>query len=341
MIWAMQYFSLFPGGLSWAAAEIAPDEVDREWRQLWLSKLCLDPASNDELRPVVPRLRHLVDNYTRQKSEGVAVTEIGREIYSALDYCNLARCLVVISGAARRGKTFAAQRWVELNPGRARYCEVPASADDTSFMMALARSLGITIESNAKRKNLQPRIEAALVDGDITLILDQAAQLWPSHNYRKHSRPARICFVMEMVNRGASIALLITPNFFSFQQDYMEKSRWIDSEWWGRVSKFIQLPETLPIGELEKVARAWLPHGDRRSIEALADAANLSKKYLAAIEHTVKQANHFAQKEGRDKAAWPDIYRAIKCGVLPSDEDLALAIHRAGVRRKASAALTR
>ena len=39
---------------------------------------------------------------------------------------------------------------------------------------------------------------------------------------------------------------------------------------------------------------------DKRCIEALADYANLSQKYLAAIEHTVKQALYLAKRDGRE-----------------------------------------
>ena len=83
--------------------------------------------------------------------------------------------------------------------------------------------------------------------------------------------------------------------------------------------------------------RAWLLHGDKRSIEALADYANLSQKYLAAIEHTVKQAIYLAKQDGRDKPEWLDIQSAIKTGVMPSDAALAAAIESAAGRRKTPA----
>jgi hypothetical protein len=269
------------------------------------------------------------------------VTEIGRAVYQALDYCSKSRCLVMISGKPRIGKTWAAQRWIEQHPGRARYCEIPTSPDDLSFFTALARALGITIESNAKRKNLQPRIEATLQGGNVMAVLDEAANAWPATNYRQQSRPARISWIMGMINAGASIALLVTPNFFSNQQDYLEKSRWHEAQFYGRIERYIVLPDKLPISDLEAVARAWLPHGNRRMIEAISDSANLSQKYLAAIEHTAKQAIYLANQAGRDKPEWIDVERAIKTGVMPSDTALAAAIDRAAGRRKAPAVVPR
>jgi hypothetical protein len=340
-VWFVQFLSLHAGGLRWASSEIAPEFFKGEDREKWLARLCLDPAANDDLKAALPKLRELMADYGRQKSEGIAVTEIGRTVYEALDYCSQAHCLVLVSGKPRLGKTFAAQRWVEQHPGRARYCQVPSSADDLAFFTAIGRSLGLTIESDAKTKYLRPRIEAALQGGAVSLVLDEGSNLLPSHNYRL-ARPSRICWLMTaLINQGVSVCVLVTPQFFNAQADYVNKSGWASAQWLGRINRFVSLPDTLPISDLEKVARAWLPHGDKRSIETLADYANLSQKYLAAIEHTVTQAIYFARQDGRDKAGWTDIQRAIKSGVMPSDAALAAAIERAAVRRKASATVPR
>jgi hypothetical protein len=219
--------------------------------------------------------------------------------------------------------------------------EIPSAGDDISFYLALARSLGLTIESAAKRKYLQPRIEAALAGGDLVLVLDEAANLYPSRDHRIHSRPPRISWVLEMVNRGVPIACLVTPNFFTSQKTFNERTGYDDRQFWGRVGRFVELPNTMPIADLEKVARAWLPHGDRRTIEVLADAANLSGTYLAAIEHAVKLATHYAKQAGRDLAEWPDIHRAISDGVMPGDTTLAAALRGKAARRNIPASLPR
>jgi hypothetical protein len=336
-VWAIQFLSMHSGGLRWAAAEIAPDFLNGEAREKWLASLCLDPATNLELEIALPKIQRLMADYTKQQTDGVADTQIVSAVNEALDYCSQSKCLVMISGRPRLGKTFAARHWVNRNPGRARYCEIPASPDDLSFFTALARALGITIESNAKRKNLQPRIEAALQGGDLLVVADETMNCWPAYNYRQQSRPARISWILGMVNCGASVAMLVTPNFFASQQDYLEKSRWHDTQFYGRVEKYVSLPDTLPISDLEAVARAWLPHGDKRSIEALADYANLSQKYLAAIEHTVKQTLYLAKQDGRDKPEWRDIQSAFKTGLMPADAALATAMQSAAAHRKAPA----
>jgi hypothetical protein len=335
-IWFLQYLSMHAGGLRWAASEIAPDFIQGDDREKWLATLCLDPQSN--LQSALPKITQLMGGYAKQKSNGVAVTEAGRMVCDSLEYCGDSRCLVLISGRPRLGKTFAAQSWVAQHPGRARYCQTPSSADDLAFFTAISRALGITVESTAKTKNLRPRIEAALQGGDLTLVLDEAANLYPSHNYRL-ARPSRISWLMTgLINQGASVALIVTPQFFECQKDYVNKSGWAAAQFMGRIEKFVPLPDTLPIGDLEKVARAWLPTGEKRSIEALADYANLSQKYLAAIEHTTKQAIYLAKLDGRDRADWPDIQRAIKTGAMPSDQALAAALKCAAAGPQKAAA---
>jgi hypothetical protein len=334
-VWFIQFLSMHSGGLRWASAEIAPDFLRGEDREKWLASLCLDPATNLELQIALPKIKQLMADYTRPKREGVAVTEAGRMICEALDYCNKSKGLVLISGRSRLGKSHAAQCWVEQHPGRARYCETPASADNLAFFTAIARALGITIESNAKTKNLRPRIEAALQGGDLTFVIDESANLYPSHNYRL-ARPPRICWLIELINRGASVALLVTPNFFETQADYIDKSGWAAASFMGRIEKYVSLPE-LPIADFEKVARAWLPHGDKRSIEALADCASLSDDCLAKIKYTVKDAIEKATLAGRGKPDWSDIQRAIQEGVRPWETALAATIGQVAARRKAPA----
>jgi hypothetical protein len=332
-VWFLQYLSMHAGGLLWAASEIAPDGLHGADGEKWVARLALDPAANSDLENSLPALKRLMADYTRQKSEG-AVTEIGRLVCDTLDFCSESKGLVLISGQARRGKTWAARRWVEQHPGQARFCETPSSQDDLSFFIALANALGITTESNAKRKNLAPRIEAALEGGDLVLVLDEAANLWPACNRHPTTRPARIAWIMEIINRGAVVALLATGNFFAAESDYLEKSRWQSAQLYGRISRYTPLPESLSISDLEAVARAWLPHGTQRAIEALADVAALSQRYLAAIEHAVKQVTYFSRQDGRERPEWEHIARAIKSGVLPGETALTAALAGAAGHRK-------
>ena len=335
VVWFLQYLSMRKGGLRWAASEVAPDFIEEGCREKWLAQLCLDPGAEKDLARVFPRLRQLLADFARTHGEGGAVTEIGRMVNAGLEYCSQARAVVMISGRPRIGKTFAARKWVEGHPGRARYCQVPSSADDLAFFSAIAAALGITIESNAQTKNLRPRIEAALAGGDLMLVLDEAANLFPSHNYRL-ARPPRISWLMTaLINQGASVALLVTPQFFEVQADYVHKSGWAAAQFQGRIARFIALPDRASGEDLLAVARAWLPDGDKRSLQALADVAQISQKHLAAIQDMVELANFYAKENGRENAAWEDIRRAIRTNVLPSDTALLDAVKNAAAIQSA------
>lgn len=340
-VWFLQHLSMKPGGLKWAAAELATRFYTNEDRAGWLSELCLNPKTNLELSEATPRICVLLADYARQTGGVIAETEIFKTIQTALDFTSEAKALTVISGRPRIGKTHAARHWAATRPGKSRLVEVPSANDDLSFFVALARVLGVTVETTAKRKHLAPRIEAALRDGDLTLILDESANLVPDHHQRPPSRPPRVSWLLELVNRGVPVALLVSPNFFGGWKDYVSSSGWKDSQFWGRVGRFVELPDTLMIPDLEAVARAWMPYANQRIIEVLADAANLSQKSTALIEHAVKLATHYAKRDGRELAGWPDVHRAIKDGLMPGDTALASALNGADARRNMPASLPR
>jgi hypothetical protein len=317
LIWSLQFLSHQAGQLERITKASGITEAE-------IAALCLDPAVDPE--PFHAPLSRCIDAYIQERADGVVTTEIGDMIWEGFEYCLHSRSMVLISGPARIGKTFTAERFCEQFPGMARYCQVPSPADDLAFFCAIARSLGITIESNAKTKNVRPRIEAALQGGDLMLVLDCAEFCWPSHSYRL-ARPARICWLMTaLANHQVPVCLIATQDFFNAQRAYEKKSGWQSAQWTGRIGRFVQLPDKLGLPDLERVARSWMPYGETKIIQCLADYANLSTKHLAAIEHIVNHARFFARKRGVAFPTWEDVQKAICEGAIPSDTGLAAAL---------------
>jgi len=60
--------------------------------------------------------------------------KLSRIVAEEFDYTWRGRCLTLLEGEARRGKSFAAKNCCLKNPGRARFVEVPPGNDDTSFL---------------------------------------------------------------------------------------------------------------------------------------------------------------------------------------------------------------
>ncbi len=297
-----------------------------------LEELCLNPAVKlESIAPwyfpdLVRCLREFEAACIKKAQDGVVVTEIGRQVYDALDYALDGKCLVLVEGPARMGKTFAARQWVNEHPGRARYVQVPSTNDDISFLRAIASSVGIATGLSIKACELRQRVEDALQAGDLLLVADESHYLWPVGDCR-HTLPSRINWLMTaLVNLGVPVALVATPQFMLSQKEVEKRTHWTSEQLIGRISHYQKLPSSLGDEDLAKVAKALLPEADAKTTELLVAYAQASAKYLAGIECVVRRARYLARKEQRDQVTHSDIKRAIKDGVMPSDTALARAL---------------
>lgn len=285
---------------------------------------------------LVTTLRELKERQAETSRTHTVVTALGQQVWDTLDYCLESRRMVLIDGVARTGKTFAAESWCKLRPGRARYVQVPSSADEIGFYRAIARSVGVSINLNSKAQQLRDRIEDVLHTGALMLCLDEAHWLWPQSTYRD-ALPSRVTWIMTaLVNQRVPVALVTTPQFLRSQKALVKRSCWTDEQFTGRIGHYEKLPSVLSDDDLAAVARAFLPEGDARSIVYLVQYAQASAKYLAGIESVVSRARFIVKREGRSTVVTKDIRRAIKESVMPSDARFAKAMEapaRSGKRR--------
>ncbi len=297
-----------------------------------LEEFCLNPAVKvQDASPwyfptLIDSLREYQAAFAENGRAGTVVTEIGSQIYDTLDYAWETKCLVLIDGLARIGKSFAAKAWCDQRPGRARYVQVPSTNDDVGFFRAISKAIGVSCGTSWKAVQLRQRIEDTLQTGDLLLVMDEAHYLWPVSDYR-HALPGRINWVMTaLVNHGVPVALVTTPQFIATQKAVEKRTHWTSEQFTGRIGHYLQLPKSLGEEDLTKVALALLPKGDPKSIEILVRYAQSSAKYLAGIETAVRRARHLAKKAGRDNVERADIKRAIQEAVIPSDNALANAL---------------
>jgi len=111
-------------------ASIARDELANHLREI-----CLNPQARPSSGPwyfpdLFDTILEFAIDYADQVATSTVTTSLGFKVSEALDYALSARCLVVIDGLERMGKTVSAKTWCEMNPGRARYVQVPSSNDD-------------------------------------------------------------------------------------------------------------------------------------------------------------------------------------------------------------------
>ncbi len=306
-----------------------------------LSKICVkDAIGLAEFSPayfpdLIPTLREYQSRQASALRSAHVVTALGQQLWETLDYCQQSRCMVLIDGLARTGKTFSARAWCDLHPGTARYVQCPSSNDDTGFFKAIARALGVSISRNSKAIQLRDRCEEVLQQGHLTLVLDEAHYCWPQSSYRA-ALPNRINWIMTaLVNNGVPVALVTTPQFMRVQKGVEQKSSWTSEQFTGRIGHYQKLPDSLSADDLAAVAKNLLPEGCEKSIEWLVNYAQGSAKYLAAIESVVRRARYLAGKENRSKVAYADIRAATKESVIPSDNALHAALIAPSNKRRA------
>ena len=303
--------------------------------------LCLNPSVEFNERTLwycprwVETLAELHDLHAAKEMAGGAVTQIGAEACETLEYALSERCLVVIDGLARTGKTFAVKAWCEAHPGVARYMQVPSSNDEISFYRALCDALGLGSSRAYKGNDLRAKVESVLQTGDLLLVLDEGHYLWPQRNVRQASIPQRINWLLtQLVNMGVPVAIVTTPQFTKSQEAIVRNGGWSSEQLIGRIMHYQRLPETLGEEDLTAVARYWMPGGDEKAIRLLITYAQSSEKYLQGIESLVRRARFLASKAGHEQPTFQDVAAALKEGVVPSDNALAAALSTARTRRK-------
>jgi hypothetical protein len=310
----------------------------------FLAEMCLNPACRLEgpwyFPGLVPSLVEFQSNCRKSLNAASVSTEIGNTISETLEYALETKCLVLIEGEARTGKTFAAKAWCQQRPGRCRYVQIPSTNDDLGFFQAIAKSLGMCFGHGYKAFEIRQRVEEVLQTGDLLLVMDEAHYLWPTSDCRRYTLPGRINWLMTaLANHGVPVALVTTPQFIRTQKEIETRSHWTSEQFIGRIGHYAPLPKRLSEADLVRVAKALLPEGDAKSIGVLADYATGSAKYLGGIECVVRRARFLAGKSGRDRVERSDIRRAISESVIPSDTALANALAAPG--RRGSRAATK
>jgi hypothetical protein len=304
-------------------------EAAKENLERYLVDLCINPEKQLSDAPwyfagLFDTLREYQSARIEASRAANVVTEIGRKTYDALKYSLASGSMVLIQGDARTGKSFAAKAWCDLNPGKARYCQVPSTSDDFGFYRAIARSIGVT--SSEKAQQIRLKIEDSLQRSRLMLVLDEAHYLWLSGS-RKEILPKRVNWLLTaLVNYGVPVAMIATPQFLRTQKEVEKNSGWTSEQLIGRIYHFVPLPGSLSASDLQAVARSLVPEANEKTIELLVCYAQGSKKYLAGIDAVVKRARFVAQEQGRAQLKFADVAGAIKESVMPSDSALSEAL---------------
>lgn len=348
LIWFLQAMSHTEGGLGKVAAELMEaggKAVDEEYcfqnsLERDLERICLDPEC-EKLSKGIPffadfkkHLRKYMAEYSESQMKGLVITDVGRCVVETLEYALQGKCLAIVDGLARMGKTFITKAWCAARPGKVRYVQVPPSNDDASFLRVISQSLGQSSRLTMKAWERSERVQDSIRFGDLMLVFDEAHYLWPNMARLRNTLPKRINWIMSnLVNNNVAVALITTPQFTANLKTVEKCTHWASEQFIGRISHHELLPDTLSTKDLTSVAEYLLPEGDSKSIEGLVVYAQSSAKYLQAIEAAVKRARFLAQREGRSLLTTRDIREAVK-GCARSDTSIAESL---GILKRAPA----
>ncbi len=131
---------------------------------------------------------------------------------------------------------------------------------------------------------------------------------------------------MSLANAGVPISMVSTPQFLTSQK-VVEKNGWNSDQLTGRIMRY----ESLTAADLSEddfigIAKAFFPEADSITHQTLADYAQESCRWLAAIEAIAKNARFIAMRSGRSAPTTADVRTAMKDSVIPSDAKLQRAL---------------
>jgi hypothetical protein len=195
-------------------------------------------------------------------------------------------------------------------PGQVRYVSLGGYPDETSFLRAIASSLGTAATAQKKAIELRLRVEDVLRSRDICLVVDESEYTLPQ-TPRAVTSPLRLQWLMSLANAGVPVALIAGENFSRLATALESRlSGFSFSQFWGRVGWRRRLPDSLCEEDLFLIARKAAPEADHPSHMLMVGHTLGAKGRVAELESTVKRARFIAQRAGRP-LSFDDVEEAI------------------------------
>jgi hypothetical protein len=281
-----------------------PVAVDRCGRDGRFHSICSTWFMDDPIAAVI----EVMDRRVEVVAKRLAMTEVSKRVFDALDYAMEERAMVRVEGDSRFGKTESVRAWCDMRPGRARLVSVPSSNSLADLHRRIAEALGMEVSYGSGAQRLKERIEFVMQHGGLFLALDEAAFLVPQ-NYSAATAPARLNWVRtEIIDRGLPLAVIVTPQSFMPAVDrFVKKTGYAMEQFFGRNHRTVRLPNELDQGDMVAVARIHFPEMDEDHLELVADLASISENYLQAVEAISKLARYIARREKHRRVTVADI----------------------------------
>jgi hypothetical protein len=298
------------------------NETDRAFtmeRRPELDSYDFKTASVPFFKDAIGALLEFQKRYADTVRQGIALTGIGKTIFERLDYCSRTGQIVVIEGKEGLGKSKAVETWCEMHLGKARLVRLTSITNRATFFRAIAEALGVGASLSRTPNELQTRVERALHDSRIMLIIDEAHGMLPQSN-RINTRPELVDWTYSaLYNRGVPCALVSTPQFRFLMERVEKQTGWNSAQFKRRIKRFDLLPERHTVDDLKGIVRKLLPGARPNIVTLIVGYAGALEHQMDAVIDLIRDARLIAEAVGRDAIGFQDVERAYHEFIEPTE----------------------
>ncbi|MCU0785332.1 MAG: ATP-binding protein [Verrucomicrobia bacterium] len=299
-----------------------------------LGQFCLDPAIPvaDGWPVGLPRLcsilRELKAEHQQRAESTFVHTALSRMVWAELQDAYEMGGTVLLHNSAGNGKSFAAKAFCDACPGRARYALLPATNDDVGFFRVIAGALKTGANLSLKAVYMRERILPMLRTRDLVLVLDAAQYLFPVSDYR-YALPNRLNWVLTALSeQGVPVVLIGNTKLFDTLGFVEARTGWNRNQFVNQI-RIAELPSSLEVRDVQNVAAALLPDGDRPAQWKLADYMITAPAYLHSGQPAAQRARRIAATQNRARVTLRDMETALDTSMRPALKSQAAALKRA------------
>jgi hypothetical protein len=268
---------------------------------------------------VADALLEFIDRRREALRSRIAETEITQLVSRWMTTSRNTKRAVMISGNSRFGKTEAVKLFAEMNPGRCRLVNTPATNALGDLLREVAKSLGIEIGPQNAGHDLRERIDYVLRFSHLQLCFDESQLLLPAA-FSRNTAPARLNWVRRSVmDQGIPAVFVCTPqSYLPAKRRFVKATGFAMEQFDERILKTVHLPEELSECDLLAVARIHFDDLSDEYLHYVVDKALATERnYISDIEKIAALAKDNAQEHGRKLPTLSDINAAIS-DVLPT-----------------------
>jgi len=277
------------------------------------------------LRKIRGLLQAHMERSEKEAREKFYLTNIGRPVWEALNWCLDERAPVFLEGLTGRGKSEAAKAWCAAHRGQARYATLDGFSTQREFFAALAEPWGLShVHANCPGK-IRYRVQDVITRAGLVVIIDEAHFALPERTQR--GRPAIVDWInTALCNHGVSVALISTPQFGPRLSEFEHRTTYNADQFKRRFARhWTKLDDKTSEHDLVELTRRVLPQVGERGIDLAVNYAGTFDRDVSALFDLVKDAKRRARIAGRDEATFQDLKNAYTLDRIPSENALATA----------------